>query len=379
MTAKHKVAAVSIFIFLLAIAFLYKPAVIILAKKQLRDTFKQARVSIGSVDIALTRQLSLFDIEIKQPGFYEIKIKEAAVRYNLLSILKPSSRKLFLKSARINLNAPSRGIADFFSSLNLKPGAPVLGAAEISDLALDLNLRDISAKAVFSCALDLITQSPKSLDVKVDNFNMSGLKLEGAVLKVGPGPAPGNFSISSLKYDKLGISDIKATVKLQGAAVAMSGISAQALDGNITGDLELEMGKEARYTAHIKFNALDIAKLVRDFEWQEKFEMSGRLSGELKLSGKGAGLEILEGNFSALTPGGLLVIKDTKFLDDMARNAQKPLELLVESFKNYSYNTGIMSAGLKDGNVLLQAELEGQAGKRNLNVILHDFKLSGLK
>jgi hypothetical protein len=365
--------------FLFVAALLLKPAITIIAKKQLGDIFKQGRVSIGRCAIKLTRQLNLFDIEIKRQGFYEIKVKEAAIRYNLFSIHKPASRKLFLKSATVYINAPKRRIGDFFSSLNLKPGEPVLGAAEISDLTLDLHMRDIAAKAIFSSELNLIKQWPRFLDIKIDFLNMFGLELEDAVLKAGPGPAAGNFSISRLKYDKLGIIDIKGAVKLEDKEVTLSGISAQALGGNIEGDLELRIENETQYAAHIKCIALDIASLIRDFDWQERFEMRGRLSGELKLKGSGAQLEILEGNFSALAPGGELVIKDAKFLDDMAKNAQKPLDLLVESFKNYSYNTGMAVAGFQDGDIVLKVDLEGQAGKRNLNVILHDFKLGNIE
>jgi len=48
---------------------------------------------------------------------------------------------------------------------------------------------------------------------------------------------------------------------------------------------------------------------------------------------------------------------------------------MVENFKNYRYNTGLLSLGLEDNNVILKLALEGNAGKRNLEVIFHDFKL----
>jgi hypothetical protein len=103
--------------------------------------------------------------------------------------------------------------------------------------------------------------------------------------------------------------------------------------------------------------------------------MTGRLSGDLKLKGRGEQIEILQGSFSTLPPGGTLVIMDTKFLERMAHNTRQPLDLLVESFKNYPYNTGLMSLGFENGSVILKIELEGEAGKRNLNVILHDFSV----
>lgn len=361
------------------VVFLFKPAIVLIVQKQLEGVFKQARVSIGGCDIEFARQVTLSDIDIERQGDYKIEVEQAGVSYNLFSLLDPASRKLFLENPEVYLNTPQKGIADFFSSLNLKSGKSVLGAAEISGLNLDVNTKDLTLKAVFSGKLNLVKQWPESLELNIYKLDIFGLKLEDAVLRADPSMSEGYFSVTGLKYDKLGISDIRGTVELGDMKLVLSDITGRMLNGDIKGDLELSKGKEVRYAAHIRGVALDIATLVLDFEWQDKFEMSGKLSGDLELKGSGVRLEKLEGNFSALAPGGELLIKDAKFLDNMAQNAQKPLDLLVESFRNYSYNTGMAVAGLQDGNIVLNVDLRGEAGKRNLNIILHDFKLGGIE
>jgi len=59
----------------------------------------------------------------------------------------------------------------------------------------------------------------------------------------------------------------------------------------------------------------------------------------------------------------------------MAINSGQSLDILVENFQNYHYNTGIMKLSFDKGNLIFNIDLEGGAGKRNLSITLHDFKL----
>jgi hypothetical protein len=59
----------------------------------------------------------------------------------------------------------------------------------------------------------------------------------------------------------------------------------------------------------------------------------------------------------------------------MAEATSQPLSLLVENFKNYRYNIGQVGLGAEGSNVILNISLEGEAGKRQLSVVFHDFKL----
>lgn len=364
-------------ILLLAVFIFIKPVIIILTKKQLGNVFIQSRVAVGGCVIRPLRGFSLLDIEIKKQGVYDIKIKEAAIRYNFL---KAGPLKLFLKDTGIYLNTPKKEIREFAGSLNLGRGSPpIFGSVEISGLALDLNTLDLVAKATLSLGLNLFTQNLDYLDFKMDIFKMLGVETQNFFLKLYPNSGPGNFSIAQMKYDKLRVTDIKGKLKLEDMVLSLYGVSARTLDGDLQGDLQgdldLKINQKAQYTLNLKCADLDIERFVRDFNLREKFDMSGRLNGELRLEGKGAHLEILGGNFSTLKPGGTLVIRDTKFLENMARNSRQPLDLLVESFKNYRYNTGVMSLSFEEGNIILKIELEGEAGKRNLEVVLHDFSL----
>lgn len=361
----------------LVVSLFIKPLIVILAKKQLGNTFVQSEISVGGCALQPTRSLSLWDIEIKRPGVYDIKVKEAVVQYNLISILKPSPLKLTLKGTGVYLNTPKQGIRELAGYLNLgrRRGASIFKSLKVADLTLDLNTRELATKATLSSRFNIATLSLDYLNFKMDILKILGVQLEDCFLKLDADSEEGDFGIAKLKYNKFKLTDTKGKANLAHRDLSLYDVSARTLDGVIQCDLELTLGKTVHYLVNLRCVDLDIESFVRDFNFREKFNMTGRLSGNLELKGQGAQIEILDGSLSTLPPGGTLVIKDAKFLENMARSTRQPMDLLVESFKNYCYNAGLMSLGFEDGNINLKVELEGEAGERNLNVILHDVKL----
>jgi hypothetical protein len=353
--------------FLVLLVFVFiRPWIIILVKKQLENVFIDSQVYINRCVFQPESGLTLFDIEIKKPGIYDIKVKEASIRYGL---------KLSLKAPSIYVNVPKRPVRELTGYIKVGQGAPIFKSVEVSGLVVDVNTLDLTANAILDLRLNLITQLPDYLNLKMNSFSMLGVQLDNVWLEFGPGSGDGKFSIPLLKYDKLSVSDIKGNIKLRDKLLSAYGISAKALNGTIGLDLGLEIGKVAPYLVEIKCAGLDIEKFVRDFNLRDRFDMTGLLSGGLKLKGLSSKIEILDGSFSTLPPGGILVITDTKFLENMGQATSQPVSLLVESFKNYRYNIGLMSLGFESGNIVLRINLEGGAGKRAFNVILHDFKL----
>lgn len=131
-----------------------------------------------------------------------------------------------------------------------------------------------------------------------------------------------------------------------------------------------------QYSANLKFEQVDIDKLVQDFKFRKKFDMTGKLSGNIELAGQGTKIAALKGRFVTLLPGGTLTITDTQFLANMARDKNILADLLVENFKDYHYNNGLISFDLEDSNIVLKIDLDGPSGKRKFDVVLHNFKTS---
>ncbi len=343
---------------------------------QLRNVFVQSQVSVGGTSLLPHRQLSLNDIAIKRPGVYEIKVKAAVIQWDIFSIFKPYPLKVHLKGPWIHVNTPKQGIADFTRYLSLKQGGGMpLGRIEFSSLGLDLNTEDLKAKMDLSARVNIFAQSLDYLDLKIDNFTMLGVELKDALIKLPLGSESGDFTVKNIKYDKINLDEIKGKLKVEDKTLSLAKVSALLLDGNIQADLKLKADNIPYYWVSLQCLGLNIERLVRDLNLQDKFNMTGRLTGQLTFQGNGAKLEILNGGFSTLQPGGTLVIVDTSFLENMARSSNQPIDLLVESFKNYHYNNAVIQVGFEDGNIVLATNLDGHEGKRQLSVVIHDFNL----
>lgn len=279
-------------IVILAACILAKPLIIAIAKKQLESIFVQSEVSIRSSSFNLARRVILYDIQIKRPGEYGIKIKEAGAEYNLFSIFTAGVAKLFLKDITVAVDSPGKGVKDLPGYLSLSGSGPaVFARVEVSGLNADIRVRSLTARINASFALDVRKRSLGYLDLK-------------------------------LQCEDLGIEGF-----------------------------------------------------IRDFKLGDKFNMTGSLSGELNLAAKGSRIEMAGGNFSVADPGGILVITDSKFLENMARSTRQPMDTLVESFKDYKYNTAIVQIGQEKGDIVIKSGFQGDAGRRDLEVVLHDFKL----
>lgn len=360
----------------LAIAIFIKPIILFLAKKQLSRVFIESSIFIKGCCLKPTHQLALQDIEIKKDGVYDFRIKEIKFEYDLFSILKRNLTRFSLKEAQFTVNLGQKSIFTLQQYLKFTPRSLFLvKSLELANLNLILESKDLNLNGRVSTELNLIKRLINYCDLKLDLIEGRGFQLKNASLKVSGMLGAGNLYIQQIKYNKAGIEEIAGKASLENKALFLHSLSAQILDGQVQGDLTFSTDKVGEYLANLKFIDLNLKTFVKEFNLDEKLEASGRISGTLVLNGKGTDINILSGDFSAVAPGGILTIKDTKFLENRARNTGQSLDILVESFKDYHYNKGMMKLSLNEGNLILDIALDGEKGSRNLNIILHDFKL----
>jgi hypothetical protein len=359
---------------ILVFVFLSKPLIIVIAKQQIKNVFIKSDVSIGSSALNPAGRLVLSDIEIRRGSIYDFKIKEARVVFNYILLLKRRIPKFYLGKADITINIPQEPIAELRKYFNLKPSVFLIKGIELSNLSLELTSKEMSLEATTSLEINPLEQSVNFIELKIPKLEVLGLNLENLALSIRQ-KTPGNFSIDSIQYDKAKIENLKSKPLLEGNELSINELSAEVFDGRILGNLQLKLGKEVQYICSLNVQGLDLDRITRDFELKEKFQISGKLSGDLAIKGKGADFEIISGNLSSVDPGGMLTITDDKFLNNVAKSSGQSLDILVESFKNYHYNTGIMKLSLEQGNLIFDVAMEGEAGKRNLTIVLHGFKL----
>ncbi|MFC1699570.1 YdbH domain-containing protein [Candidatus Omnitrophota bacterium] len=359
----------------LALAYaLINPLIIFLVKRQLGATFSGSQVSLGGCRFTPARRLSLSEINIKRKQLYDFRIKTAEINYSLTALLRGEIINISLKQAGLSVNLPQQAVVELKQYLNLgPPGWLRINALELSDINLDFNTKDLTIQSVFSCRLDLAAQAIEYLDFQVESLGLAGVKLNNASLRAAQDLPAGNLDIGQLKYDKLQLTAIKGKTRLKGNRLSVEELSAQALNGAVQGELTVSIAQEIDYLLDLRFLNLDIESLVDDFNLKDKFEMSGSLSGSVAVQGRGARITVLGGDFSSDSPGGILIIKDKALLENLAGQTNESLDLLVENFKNYRYNTGTLRLSLEQNNLLLDVALDGDTGKRNLNITLHEL------
>lgn len=205
------------------------------------------------------------------------------------------------------------------------------------------------------------------------DLKASGITVRGLQFKFRPWSfTQGDLFIKEVRYDKLTLADVRSPVRLEGQNVFLDGLTGEVLNGRMDADVKVSMGDGTVYSAKFNFSALDLVALVEDFELKDRVQMSGLLGGVLQVNGTGGRVDVLSGDLASGGSGGLIIITDTRFLENMARASKQPVDIVVESFRNYHYTKGNVTLSLDKGNLVLDAALDGETGKRNLNVTLHD-------
>jgi len=366
-----------IFVLILVISISLKPIIISLAKAQLNKVFIDSKVSIRGCNLKLLHALTLSGMEIKKGQIYDFKIKEVNIQYKPLSIINRNISKISLKDALIIVNLRQDNILGLSKHINLQPQKRIflINLIDLSNLDLDINSTDLILQAKLSVRLNLAKQLIDYLNLQIDSLKKAEFRLQKAYLEINQMPSYGQLYIEQFKYNKVKIDKITSIAKLKDKSLFLGPLTADVFGGSIEGEIRFEIEKNGKYFMYLKFKDLDLNTLVNDFNLNEKVQINGRLDGAVTLKGIGLQINVLDGDFTTAEPGGTLTIKDTGFLEKIARNSNQPLDILVESFKDYHYNNGVMRLSLEGDNLILVIDLEGETGKRNLNIIVHNFKL----
>ncbi len=226
--------------------------------------------------------------------------------------------------------------------------------------------RDITPGTLVFRDIDVTTRGQQFLKTREFriNFTIISLVTDRAA----------EFSIKeTVIYAKLKIPEVHGSVKYSKDTIALGNVSARVLSGIVEGGALIKPGKPPYYAAALKLKDIQLEKVIEVFELSEKIDLTGFISGSLELSGYESMLTRLKGKLEASPKGGTLTIKSQEWLDAIARYARTDINVVVENFKNYRYNEGNASLGLKGTSIVVDAHLSGEAGKRDLLISLHDF------
>ena len=321
-------------IFSAVVYFFAKPILLSVTQKELHKVFKESSVQ----GIKVTLNFAEFqNIKIREKRS-DVYIKKARVYYDLRSILDKKINK-----------------------------------AEAIDVDLNFDKDDIKIKAKASLRLDMAAKTIDYIKLNVSSCKTNLFEIEGLILSASQGQDTGEFYIKGINYNNLKVADVMGKSELKGKLLRIKPLLVSFLGGNVKGEFNITLDQDMDYNLSLDTQGMEIRRFVDDMKLDEKFDMTGRLGGAFYLSGKGQDIKDIKGDFNTGAPGGVLIIKDKTFLENVAKQSNQSPDIIVESFKNYNYNNGIIKLFMESGNIGLDLKLDGNSGKRSLTVILHDF------
>jgi hypothetical protein len=355
------------------IFFCIKPLIIFSAKWQLKKVFPNSQVNLAGCSLGFNR-LTLAGIKIERPALYNFQVQELSIYFNFWQIIRGNILKIAVNDVRLSVTMPNNGISEMAKLIKLGSGrAFLITALDLSRAKLDLNFLDLQLKAGFGLRVNLLRQLLDSLDLEIDSLAGQGVSVQGVKLKVSQGTKDGWFALRLIKKDKAKVENITATVRLADKMLFLDNLHGELLGGDFHGSVKFKLEENPGYSLALNLRELDLARLVDEFNLQEKIKLSGKLTGDVVLAGEGRNIRLISGELYSSADGGLLTINDDRYLKEVARNSGQSFDILVESFKNYHYNKGTANLSLDKGNLIFKIDLDGASGKRQLNVTVHNL------
>ncbi|MFH1878509.1 MAG: YdbH domain-containing protein [Candidatus Omnitrophota bacterium] len=348
------------------------------AEIQLRKLFPGSTVSIGNCVFRPARSVVFTGIDVQKGGIYRASVNRIKITYDLFSLAKGRFARVevsgvkaeadFRRVHSIELTETSRGRSSgYFRVIE----------AEVSELDITVKTRDLVLQGRFSVIFSPETKNISFINSDINDLKFRNVFFESCRVEGDPSGRGAVLSIKKAGYGDIVITDISAALTAKGPVLSATDLSASVFNGDIRGNGEIAFDNNGDFYGRVYCEGLDLKALINDFKLEKKVDMTGKVKGDLSVKGSNYLITDIQGNFFTDVPGGVLVIKDTGFLEAMANKTGQPVNILVENFKYYKYNSGIMRIFLDGADLGFDIALEGDAGKRDFNVILHDMLAAG--
>lgn len=332
-------------------------------ERQLRNVFKDARVSVGRVSIERPLAVAVSDIAVEANG-YQITVKKAAVDPALRLVLADPFVRI--KSIPDGWNLPSDAGS---SGASGKP--MIFSAVSARGLVVELQLSNLKGTIRGSVECDLRNYQVRSAHLESPSLRSGSLKIETIIFDL-PEHGTGVLSAERLSIDKVKVTGLKGAVVWEETTVIVDPIAASWVRGAVGGHARLETQNPFGYEAELRITQLDLDAFTEEMKLKNKMSADGKLAGKITVKGDVSGVHMLIGHFTADEAGGDLVIQDPNFLKYLAQNTRQPITLVEAAFKEYHFDTGAVSVGMSGRDLKLDVDLNGAKGKRNFEINLHD-------
>ena len=358
-------------LFLGAIALLWANAARIVQRQVRASLSDKASFQIGRISGRPWKEIVLHELRLSDAQG-EFSAASAMIRFTLPGLLNRRVEELILTDVEARLVTPEEPMPKLsFGGSDAKTPGFTLRHLEIKGLTLDLKTRDLSAAGTVSFSRDLRASEFKYLDVRIPKAEIGPVSLQD-ITAISGADGAGRLDIGEISYQKWKVEAIRAPFKLSPNSLALSLETAEWLDVPLRGEGMVDFFPEPRFRVKILTDPLPVPEILAAFEWDKKVSVSGALSGTLEAEGTFSKLTKLHGQWDSQNQGDLVIVDQT-LLERLAASSKQPLSIIKASFEKYHYNTGRIALSLDEGSVRLGIGLEGEAGKRDLEVNLHDL------
>ena len=224
----------------------------------------------------------------------------------LLSVTQKELHKVFKESSIAGLKITTSYIE--FHGIEIRESG-----------SYDLKIKEVriyySLRSIFKKGIERI----EGFKFNIASFKTNLFEIEGIILNAAQNQDAGEFYIKAINYNKLKIGDVVGKSGLKGNILNINPILVSFLGGSVKGKFNITLDQNINYDLRLSSQGLEIKRLVDDMKFNEKFDMTGRLDGEFSLSGKGQEIKDIKGYFRADANGGVLVINDKTFLENIAK------------------------------------------------------------
>lgn len=358
-------------------SFFTIPLIINVAKWQLQRVFPASAVSIEKCHFNPKGSLAFSNIHIKREDAYDCIIKEVSIHYKIPQVFIGFIDNVRIDNPLLYVNLRKATAGKLSEMVNIsKRSIFSIREADLSDMQVKLATRDLDLDGRISLRFSQKEKDLQYVDAFFNTLKIHAVLFEEVRIKENPSlDIVADLSVKKIVYDKAVIRDLTGALYRDGAVLSFDSLIAQLFNGDIRGDIKVALDRKSDFSIDLNCADLSLDTFVKDFKLDDRFQLTGRLSGNVSLSGRGFNLDDIRGTLKTDPGGGLLVIKDTGFLKKIASRSGQSLDMVVENFKNYVYTIGIVEVSLDKGDIILDIEMEGASGKRTFNIVLHDIAL----
>jgi len=360
-----------IILFSVLLIIIFSPLLLkYLVKRQLLNTFRGSTVFLENCVLKPT-EFRIDNLKINKEKTYNFEIKELSIRFNLFSLLKRRIIKCRIEGGSLFINF-SNLIDEFKNGIN-KSNLWRIETIEFKNIALNSEARDGDLKAyLFFAQLKPIEKLIHSLKLEISSLSFQRWEWKDMVLEIKEGGG-GNLEVKSLSYGRLKWEGIKGLINYQKDKLSINPLLVKFLNGDIEGNLDLDWAKTLKYKFFLKISHFNLEELEKVFELTEKFKLSGKVEGNFIIEGEGLNFKNINGEFYIPQPGGTFIIQDTNLLKKLAEKSGQSFDIISESFRDYYFDKGLIKLFLEGEDLIFRFILEGEKGKRDLEVRLHNF------